>query len=240
MSHDSIERRLRAEADREAERFEPRPLPAGVTEAREALAAIRRPSRSAGLAMAVAGLALVGVVGWAAWRSFGPDDGGINPGGGPTAPASASVSPSAQRVLPACGAGDFLIASDPWDAAAGSRGTRIVFRVVDSTPACVLPAFAGAEITDADGTFLVRGTWRTMAAHDVTAGTQLEVGVSWSNWCGAPPADPRLVLLLDTDVVPVDPAGGAGILVPPCNGPGQPTVLNVTEFQPSERPPIGG
>jgi hypothetical protein len=72
----------------------------------------------------------------------------------------------------------------------------------------------------------------------VTAGTQLEIGVSWSNWCGPGPEAPRLLVVIDEQPVLVM-VGDARVPVPPCNGVGQPTTLNVTAFEPSERPPIG-
>ena len=169
---------------------------------------------------AAVALAVVAVVAWAAWRTVGPERLGV---GAETPSAAAVPSPSPTPSGPlACGAADFLIASDPWDAAAGSRGTRIVFRVVESTPSCLLPAAVDASITE------------------VTAGTQVELGISWSNWCGpAPAAGLSLLVRVGEDSIPIGPAGDGTILVPPCLGSGQPSALNVTGFQPSERPPIG-
>jgi hypothetical protein len=140
---------------------------------------------------------------------------------------------------PACAAADFLVASDPWDAAAGSRGTRIVFRVMESTPSCLLPAVVTASISGT-GEVLVSGRSPQAAPTEVTAGTQIELGISWSNWCGEDPGNElSLVVGIGDDTIPIGPAG-TEILVPPCNGPGQPSALNVTGFQPSERPPIDG
>ena len=138
---------------------------------------------------------------------------------------------------------DFAVASDPWDSAAGSRGTVIVFRLVDSTASCTLPTELTGRITDASGAVLVTGISPAMDAAEVVAGTQLELGVSWSNWCGAAPAEPltlEIRLAGDDAWIPMIPPVGSTILVPPCMGSGQPAALNLTGFQPSDRPPIEG
>jgi hypothetical protein len=240
MTHERIEAALRGDTPADEGGYRPRPLPATAAEARVQLAAMRRPARGIALAGVVAAAALVIAAGWAL-GTIDSDDGGIDVGNGGTP----SPGPSEAGVLPACGPDDFLVASDPWGGAAGSRGTTIVLRVVDSTAACVKPQTVGAEIRDADGTVLAVGVFQTFGGRPaptarLAAGTQVELGVAWSNWCGAPPTAPTLSLLLDSVSVPVEPSDGSAILVPPCMGVGQPTTLSVTDLQPSERPPIGG
>ncbi|HEX5040246.1 MAG TPA: hypothetical protein VFW95_08945 [Candidatus Limnocylindria bacterium] len=236
MTHERIENALSSEIPGDERRYIPRPIPATIDAARAQLDGSPGMSLATMLGAAVA-LAVVAVVAWAAWRTVGPERLGV---GAETPSAAAVPSPSPTPSGPlACGAADFLIASDPWDAAAGSRGTRIVFRVVESTPSCLLPAAVDASITDASGV-LVSGRAPEASPTEVTAGTQVELGISWSNWCGpAPAAGLSLLVRVGEDSIPIGPAGDGTILVPPCLGSGQPSALNVTGFQPSERPPIG-
>ena len=240
MTPDRIEAALRSEIPGGEREFVARPLPLTVIEAREAVSRRRASNQVLLMGTAVAAVALVIVIGWAASRAI-VADGGIDVGDEPTASASAPVTPQATApgVLPACGPDDFTIASDPWDAGAGSRGTRVVLQVVGSTASCVLPAMWGAQIEDA-GRILVRSTERTFAAHEATTGALFALEVNWSNWCGDPPVDPQLLLVLDNDSVLVEPADGSAILVPPCMGSGEPSTLNVGSLLPSDRPPIGG
>lgn len=239
MTPDRIEQLLRSEPVADEARFVARPLPATVAAARATLERGRTPSRALMLAASVAVAALVVAIGWAASLAILPDA-QIDVGDGGIASVPPSNSPEASTSeLPACGAGDFVVASDPWDAGAGSRGTRVVLRVSDSTASCVLPAMWGAEIRDADGTILVRATERTFAAHEATAGALFELEVYWSNWCGDAPVAPQLLLLLDNDSVVADPADGSPILVPPCMGSEEPSTLNVGSPTPSERVPSG-
>lgn len=241
MTPDRIEAALRSEIPAHEREFVARPLPATVMDARDALTRRRAPNSTLVMATAVAAVALVIVIGWVATQTIVPE-GGLGVGDGATAPSSASATPAEtpSAVLPACGPDDFTIASDPWDAGAGSRGTRVVLRVDDSTPACVLPAMWGAQVEDAEGRMLVRSTERTFAAHEATAGAMFDLEVYWSNWCGDPPSAPQLLLILDNVSVVVEPADGSGILVPPCMGSGEPSSLSVGELVPSAGPPIGG
>ena len=100
---------------------------------------------------------------------------------------------------------------------------------------------ATLTLRDANGALLLTAH---AGATDVSvkAGDLFEMGVSWSNWCGNDPAQPislTLVLPGDSLPVPLVPASGS-IQVPPCNGPGQPSSLSGTGFQPSDRTPPEG
>lgn len=244
MTHDRIERRLRAELPADEARYVARPLPATVGEARALLGQRSVARTPLVMAIAIAAVAVAAVVGWASWRAMVTDGSGIGTGDVPTATASPSASPPPSLAgTTGCRATDFAVASDAWDSAAGSRGTRVVFRVVASTASCSLSGSVAGRITDASGAVLVEGASPSRPAPaDLPSGTQIELGVAWSNWCGPEPSEPQLSLRLagDDSWIPIVPPGGSAILVPPCNGIGQPTALNVTGFEASDRAPIDG
>jgi len=189
---------------------------------------------------AALGVIAVAVGAWSlasTWLSESP--GGVGNGNVATPSPSSTVMPA----VGACTAGDFAVAGDPWGGAAGSRGTVVVLRVLDSTPACDLPDMVTARIADGSGATVVEGASDPVHGERVERGTQLELGIAWSNWCDAEPAGPLALQLRlggDTAWIPVVAPGGTGPLVPPCMGSGQATNLSVTGFQPSERPPIEG
>ena len=111
------------------------------------------------------------------------------PGMLPSATASPSASP--RRRSAACRAEDFAVASDPWDSAAGSRGTTVVFRVVDSTAS--LHAARRAHWPD-HRCQRCRPRHRhvspAMARVRVVAGTQLELACPGATGADRAPAEP--------------------------------------------------
>ena len=110
------------------------------------------------------------------------------------------------------------------------RAARCPLSSLAGSPMPAVPSSSAVALRDAD-------------ASEVVAGTQLELGVSWSNWCGAAPVEPltlEIRLAGDDAWIPMIPPVGSTILVPPCMGSGQPAALNLTGFQPSDRPPIEG
>jgi hypothetical protein len=170
-------------------------------------------------------------------------DGGLGSGDDRSASEAPSAAGSSPATPAACRAADFAVASDPWGGAAGSRGTRVVFRVVASVASCAIEGSAAARITDAAGHVLVESAPDPGATRIVMAGDQLEIGVAWSNWCGPapePPLELEVMLAGDTTAIPLMPPDGTEIPAPPCMGAGQASNLSVTGFEPSERPPIEG
>jgi hypothetical protein len=144
MTHERIESRLLGEIPADEHRYGARPIPATIEQARAELDESPRMSLAVVLGAAAA-LAVIAVVTWAALRAIEPDGPAVG-AGTPSATSVPSASEAPPSGPPACAAADFLVASDPWDAAAGSRGTRIVFRLMDSTPSCLLPAVVTASI----------------------------------------------------------------------------------------------
>lgn len=251
MTHDDLERQLRSQRGPREAGYAPTNLPATLDAGRAPAAGPSRLVRIgafAGVAAAAAlAVALLGGV-------FSGGNPGIGSGASdePTPSAVPSLvepspSPSVAPSMPECRAEDFAWSSDPWTGAAGSRGTTVLARGVTSLAGCQISGPAVLVLRDAnDQTLLSAET--PVSTVTVRAGTLLEMGVSWSNWCGDAPAAPiSLALTLPGDisdvplVVPTDgPDASSGIPVPPCNGAGQPSVLNATDFQPSDRTPPEG
>jgi hypothetical protein len=244
MNRDRIERALREPGPRERG-YSPEALPATAAELRARVPRRSRLLMSAGavggLAAAVAAGAVVAVV---LSRGFspGPATGGTVSSPTPTPSTVPTSAPTpAPAPVAACRAEDFAWSSDPWGGAAGSRGTTIVAKGVTSLVACELKGAATLVLRDANRTVLISG--HTAATKiTVLAGQAYQVGVVWSNWCGAQPAQPitfSLTLPNDTTPVPVIPPDGSQIPVAPCNGAGEPSTLSGTDFQPSDRAPEG-
>lgn len=243
MNRDEIERSLRQPGPREAG-YLPSALPMSVDAPRpraggRRLLAVARVGILTAAVVAGAVIALVLTRGTASL----PGDNGT--GAGSSAPSAVSTEPAVASGSPApvgaCHAEDFAWSTDPWGGAAGSRGTTVLLRIVTSLAGCEISGSASLVLSDVSGQVLLSAQ---APASEVTvqAETVLQVGISWSNWCGSPPAGPlslTLTLPDDTQKIPLVPATGE-ILVPPCSGTGQPSVLNATEFQPSDRPPPEG
>ena len=248
MNRDRIERALREPGPRERG-YSPESLPATAAELRARMPRRRGLLMSAGgiggVAAAVAAGTVLAVV---LTRGLGPGPSNTGTGSNPTPTPTVAATPAVTAAptpspapVAACHAGDFAWSSDAWGSAMGSRGTNIVARGVTSMQPCFIRGQATLTLRDANGTLLVTAH---AAATDVSlkAGNLFEMGVSWSNWCASDPAQPislTLVLPGDSLAVPVIPASGT-ILVPPCNGPGQPSSLSGTGFQPSDRTPPEG
>ena len=147
--------------------------------------------------------------------------------GSPSAQASASIPGD-------CGPSDVALSAEPWGGAAGSRGTVVTVALAAGAASCNLPMPARAEIVDANGRHLVKGaTPTTTGSVALGSGASFQIGVAWSNWCGAQPATPMTLFLGFADQVP-SPVGATGSIsanaVPPCNGDGAST-LSLTDLQ---------
>jgi hypothetical protein len=226
MNRDRIERALREPGPRESG-YAPESLPATAAELRARSPRRRGLLMSAGalgsFAAAVAAGAVVAVV---LVRAFG---GGANTGGTVSPKPVASTGP-----IGACTAGDFTWSSDVWGGAAGSRGTTVLARPAATTPTCLLNGRATLTLRDANGGVLITSHSANTDIKLNGHGPQLEMGITWSNWCDAAPSQPlslTLTLPHDTTAIPLTPLAGSQIPVPPCNGPGQPSVLSGTAFQ---------
>jgi hypothetical protein len=231
MNREQIERSLHQPGPLE-QGYRPAALSARLADARQ-----RSGWRGTLLAVGQLGMVAAAVVAGTAiavllTRTPTPGANGVG-AGAPTPTEAASLAPS---TIDACRAEDFAWSTDPWGGAAGSRGTTVLPRGVTSLRACQIQGRAALVLSDASGHTLLAAQ-SAVSAISVHGGTLLEIDISWSNWCGADPATPlSLSLTLPGDNHPVPlVASAGGILVPPCLGQGQPSVLNATDFQLSSR-----
>jgi hypothetical protein len=225
MNRDQIQRSLGEPGPLE-QTYLPAAIPAHLADARR-----RRGWNGRLLAVGQLGVVAAAVIAGAAIAvvlTRLPAPGGHGVGAGAPTPSTAAA---------ACRAGDFAWSTDPWGGAAGSRGTTVVARGVSSLAGCQIRGSSALVLSDGNGHTLLTAQ-SAASAVSVGAGTLLEIGISWSNWCAADPVAPlslSLTLPGDSRSVPLVASAG-GIQLPPCNGQGQPSVLNATDFQPSSRP----
>jgi hypothetical protein len=183
--------------------------------------------------VAVAGALAVGVV---SGILAGPGPNGFGSSG--SASPSPSSTPVASAGIGTCGPGDVVLLAEPWGAAAGSRGTVVTVTPADGHDACTTTTAVSGQVTDANGSVLVRGEQAGSGGSIIIdPDAAFTVGVAWSNWCGDEPAAPvALWLRLEgwPEAVAVKMAAGGGDPVPPCLGDQQPSTLSLTELQPSE------
>jgi hypothetical protein len=235
MNDNDLERQLRAQAGPREEGYTPTSLPA-TPDQRVRRSGMTIASRTALVgATVVAGAALALVL--TRLPQAGPSEVGSGSSG-----ATPTAHPTATQPMPitSCTADDFAWSTDPWNGAAGSRGTSVLLRGVASLTGCRIDGAVTVQIRDANGDILVSNsaTSRQRAA----AGDVFEVGIAWSNWCDADPAKPLSAVLHlpgDGTEIPLLAAGEGRqvgeIPVPPCNGETQPSNLSVTDIQPSTR-----
>jgi hypothetical protein len=132
--------------------------------------------------------------------------------------------------ISACAA-DQLTASAAVEGAAGSREGVIAVRNI-SDIACLLRGAPEVSLADADGTALTTGidvTTEPATSTDVEleGGDTANLSFRWSNWCaGVDPIQWRLVApgggLVDVR--------GLGSDLPPCNGPGMPSTIDLHPY----------
>ena len=220
---DPLERSLGEPGPRERG-YRPQPMPATLDEAlrgRRGASIIPR----AGVLVGVAALAAVATL---AVVSRLP---GENRAGGPTVTASARASETAAPAAP-CVATVLAFSPDAWGGAAGSRGTSILFRTVDSAAACTVSGAPSASIVDASGQVLVVAPAVSGSPVELGPGKVAELTFRWSNWCGAAPAQP-LTLVLDLGAAPIRIPVTSQDGTPPCLGPAEPSAFTVLPFAPS-------
>ena len=151
----------------------------------------------------------------------------------PSSPASPSIgAPSASSEV-ACTASDVQATGGPWGGAAGSRGSDVVVQSVAGGP-CLVPAGPAVALVDAGGAVLLSTQPRAGSGPSLAPGGTLGFSVLLGNWCAQGIQLPlHLRLALAGDVVDI-----ANLVVsspddlPPCNGPGLPASLSVSDWQP--------
>jgi Domain of unknown function (DUF4232) len=156
-----------------------------------------------------------------------------------TAPATSTVSPSA------CSAGQ-LRAVGTLEGAAGSReGAITVSNFSDVTctlqgqPTITLLNHKLKPITSGVTYSTTPAGWEVNASPTppgwpvvtIAPGQAASVRIRWSNWC--PDGRPAPLWQLGVPQGAVDVNGFDAALPPPCNGPGQPTTIEVGPFEPN-------
>jgi hypothetical protein len=156
-----------------------------------------------------------------------------------------STSPPALTSPPACTASQ-LRASASFNGAAGSREGFIVIEN-DAADACTLEGAAHVSLFDAAGNEITSGVdfqsataqWQangspTPAAWPVVTvkgrSAIALVRIRWSNWCPQGGAIPTWRIAIP-DSSTIDVTGIGPNEVPPCNGPGTPSTIDVGPFE---------
>lgn len=144
----------------------------------------------------------------------------------PTPVASPSAAAGAD-----CGPGDLRMTGGPWGGAAGSRGADVT--VTAGATACRLPAQPVVAIADSTGKDLIHSTLPL-----TDDGPLLEPGASRvfsfrvSNWCDRTARLPlQAVGLVATGAIEIGGLVMTADVLPPCNGPGQPALVEATGWQ---------
>ena len=181
-------------------------------------------------AIVVAAVLVAGV--FAGLRTIGPEPVTQPATTGPPVVSTPTCSPSQLTATPAL------------EGAMGSREGSIDLKNVsvdtctlEGTPTLTLLDGSGATIEsgvtfdEVDPTWVVNDTARPDGWPVVTlaGGEHAAVRFSWSNWCGDPNVSLRLALP-DGGQMAVEAGPEA---IPPCNGPGQPSVIEIGPIEPS-------
>ena len=155
-----------------------------------------------------------------------PASGGPSPT--PVATPSASASSAA---IAECGPGDVTMTGGRWGGAAGSRGADVT--VSAGATACRLPAKPVVAMADATGRDLVHSALPTGGD-----GPVLEPGASRvfsfrvSNWCDqTAPLPLQAVGLFADGAIEIGGLVMTAAALPPCNGPGQPALVETDGWQ---------
>jgi hypothetical protein len=163
------------------------------------------------------------------------------PGAPVDQPGGDGQSPSA--VVAGCTADD-LTASATLEGAAGSREGAILVEnasattcTLESAPAVALLGTDGLPVSTIVNVVQTEPAWRVdgRSAPDgwpvvtLAPGDKASLRVSWSNWCGDPSPTWTLVLADGSSVQ----VANIGVDAPPCNGPGQPSTIQIGPFEPA-------
>lgn len=193
-------------------------------------ARVRGSFRAASLAPLLAAALIVAV--GIAW--LGSRESGVGGNGSPT-PGAPSSTPSSPAVTPS-GVADACrleVAITSWEGAAGSRLANLVATNTGQI-ACEIPLLTPAQLIDGTGRVLAETPAPASDSRlvSIEPGQRATAMASVSNVCGAPPVAPVTIRLdLATNgVVDARPASPTDTTVPPCNGPGQPSLMSMQEW----------
>lgn len=166
--------------------------------------------------------------------------------GGTASPAASLPSSSPAASLPssspaasnsgsgACTSVNVRATGGQWGAAAGSRGADVSVENAGSSP-CVLPASPAVSLIDPAGSILLASSpGRTGPGPTIGPGETIGLSLVFSNWCDQSVSLPlRFRLALASGEIEIaDLSVATSDQLPPCNGPGQASVLSATEWEP--------
>jgi hypothetical protein len=148
----------------------------------------------------------------------------------PTAAATPAASASSAAIAD-CGPSDLKMTGGPWGGAAGSRGADVTVQA--GSTACRLPATPVVAMADSTGRDLVHSALPTGGD-----GPVLEPGASRafsfrvSNWCDSTARLPlQAVGLVADGAIEIGGLVMTAAVLPPCNGPGQPALVETDGWQ---------
>ena len=118
----------------------------------------------------------------------------------------------------------------PWGGAAGSRGADVT--VTAGATACRLPARPVVALADPTGKDLVHSALPVTGDGPVLAsGASRTFSFRVSNWCDATARLPlQAVALVADGAVEIGGLVMTADLLPPCNGPGQPALVETDDW----------
>ncbi len=149
----------------------------------------------------------------------------------PSASAAATPSASASSAVADCGPGDLTVRGGPWGGAAGSRGADVT--VTAGATACRLPARPVVAMADVTGKDLIHSALPVTGDGPVlAAGASRTFTFRVGNWCDATARLPLQAVALFADgSIEIGGLVMTADLLPPCNGPGQPALVEANDWQ---------
>jgi hypothetical protein len=151
---------------------------------------------------------------------------------GPSAtPAATPVASPSAAAGADCSPADLKMTGGPWGGAAGSRGADVT--VTAGATACRLPAHPVVAMADSTGKDLLHSTLPlTNDGPLLDAGASRTFSFRVSNWCDRTARLPlQAVGLVASGAIEIGGLIMTATDLPPCNGPGQPALVEATDWQ---------
>lgn len=165
------------------------------------------------------------IVAYDGWYTVGREGGELRILAGNNTPKAAPAG-----TPPLCKTGDVSFAFGAWDAGAGNRNSTVVGRN-RTQHACVLGGVPRVTLVDRQGHTLVSTSQPGSAPEGIVLAPKdrAQAPLRFANWCGATsdPASVTVEVPGDTTATAKVAYGQNGISYPPCNGAGQPAVLEL-------------
>ena len=146
----------------------------------------------------------------------------------PTVRPTAAPTPTPVPTVGSCDPATLAARIVMWEGAAGSRIATV--ELTNAGPRCTFPTMQRPQLVDAQGTILIDGSDPTTSdTLTVTPGEKLTTLVQASNYCGPDPTAPVTIrfVLRDGRKLEAVPASPTDATVPPCNGAGSPSHIEM-------------